>query len=119
MLTAPFTTRSFRITVPANVDTPAPVAVTRLELSAPRPNPSRGAIGMELALASESDVDLAVFDAAGRRVTTLLSGHVPAGRQSLTWDGRESNGHSAPAGLYFARAVTPHGAASQRIVRVN
>ena len=119
MLTPPYTTKSFRIRVPATLDAPAPVAVTRLELSAPHPNPSRGFTALQLSLASESNVDLAVFDASGRRVTTLLSGRVPAGERSVTWDGREAGGRTAPAGLYFTRVVTEHGSASQRIVRVN
>jgi uncharacterized membrane protein len=119
MLTPPYTTKSFRITVPATLDAPAPQRVSHLELSAPRPNPSRGGAALQLALATESNVDLAVFDASGRRVTTLLSGRVPAGQRSVTWDGRESSGRTAPAGLYFARVVTEHGTASQRIVRVN
>ena len=119
MLTPPYTTKSFRITVPATLDAPAPVAVSRLELSVPRPNPSRDFTRLEFSLATESDVDLSVYDASGRLVQTLLSGSQPAGRQSVTWNGRESSGRAAPAGLYFARVVTPHGSASQRIVRVN
>jgi len=119
MLTPPYTTKSFRITVPATLDAPAPVAVTRLELSAPHPNPSRDLTRMEFSLATDSEVDLSVFDASGRLVTTLLSGHQPAGRQSVTWDGRESGGRTAAPGLYFGRITTPQGTASQRIIRVN
>jgi uncharacterized membrane protein len=118
MVVPPYTYRSFKITLPATADAPVTAPVARLELSVPRPNPSRGAIRLELALPSESDVDLAIFDAAGRRVASLLQGNVPAGPHSVTWDGRDSGGSMAAAGLYFARAVTPHGSASQRLVRV-
>jgi len=119
MLTPPYTRKAFRIGVPATLDAPAPPAATRLELSAPRPNPSRGVSQMELSLASETSVDLSVFDASGRHVATLLSGHTSAGRHAVQWDGREASGRQATPGLYFAKLTTPHGSSSQRIVRVN
>ena len=79
MLTPPYATKSFRIRVPATLDAPAPVAVTRLELSAPHRTRRAAHRTGGWRWQSESDVDLAVFDAAGRHVTTLLSG--PASRR--------------------------------------
>jgi flagellar hook assembly protein FlgD len=74
---------------------------------------------MELALPVAGTVDLSVYDASGRRVATLLHSDLPAGRRSVTWDGREASGRPVAAGLYFARLVTPQGSALRRIVRMD
>lgn len=44
-----------------------------------------------------------VFDVAGRRVRSLLSGAVPAGLQTVAWDGRDARGRAVAAGTYFLR----------------
>jgi hypothetical protein len=119
MLTPPYTQRAFRITVPGPVAAAPAAAVARLELSAPSPNPSSAAMRMEFALPAAASVDLSVYDAAGRRVASLLHSDLPAGRRSVTWDGRESDGRRAAAGLYFARLITPQGSAMRRIVRMD
>jgi hypothetical protein len=45
---------------------------------------------------------LDLLDASGRRVASL-GGRFEAGRQQLTWDGRDAAGARLPAGLYFVR----------------
>jgi hypothetical protein len=119
MLTPPYTQRAFRITVPGPVAGAPAATVARVELSSPSPNPSAAATRMELALPAAASVDLSVYDAAGRRVASLLHTDLPAGRRSVTWDGRESRGGRVAAGLYFARLITPQGSAMQRIVRMD
>jgi flagellar hook assembly protein FlgD len=74
---------------------------------------------MEFALPIASSVDLSVYDASGRRVATLMHSDLPAGRRSVTWDGREASGRTVAAGLYFARLVTPQGSVMRRIVRTD
>ncbi len=74
------------------------------------PNPSRGLTLLRANLAAdESVVSLAIYDAAGRRVCDL---------EGFAWDGRDEDGRSVPAGIYFARLVTTKGTASARIVRL-
>ncbi|HET9325180.1 MAG TPA: FlgD immunoglobulin-like domain containing protein [Candidatus Eisenbacteria bacterium] len=119
MLTPPYTRRAFRITVPPTVSVPEPRLHARLELSPPRPNPSTSSIRLDFALESAGPVDLSVYDASGRRVATLLHSELPAGRRSVSWDGREESGRPVGAGLYFARLITPQGSALRRIVRMH
>ena len=45
--------------------------------------------------------EVALLDLAGRRVRTLQSGTLEAGRQVLTWNGRDDAGRSVPNGVYF------------------
>jgi uncharacterized membrane protein len=119
ILTPPYTQRAFRITIPntAGVTPSAPVA--RIEFSAPSPNPSSAVTHMEFALPAAANVDLSVYDASGRRVASLMHDDLSAGRHSVSWDGRESDGRPVAAGLYFARLITPQGSAMRRIVRMN
>jgi len=119
MLTPPYTQKAFRITRTGTTAVPSGAQVARLELRAPSPNPSSSATRLEFTLPAAASADLSVYDASGRRVANLLHAEVPAGRQLVTWNGREASGHPVAAGLYFARLVTPHGSAMQRIVRVN
>src|SRR5215831_10418647 len=77
MLTAPYAHRAFRITLPVTADAPRPLTAPALELSAPSPNPSSAATRLDFALASASNADLSVFDAAGRRVATLVQSDLP------------------------------------------
>jgi hypothetical protein len=119
MLTPPYTRRAFRIHASDVAAAPPAAPVARLQLSTPRPNPSSADTRLEFALPSAGRVDLSVFDAAGRRVTTLFHGDLPAGTRSVTWDGRHADGRAVAAGLYFARLTTPRGSAVQRIARVD
>jgi hypothetical protein len=48
-----------------------------------------------------------VFDATGRTVRTLASGHQKAGFYSVNWDSRDSHGKQVPYGVYFYRLDTP------------
>ena len=78
-------------------------------LAAPFPNPFHSATGAEL-LTIRFGVPapclaghLAVFDASGRVVRTLMKGACPAGIHAVPWDGREDSGAPAASGLYFIR----------------
>jgi flagellar hook assembly protein FlgD len=52
-------------------------------------------------------VDLAIYDAQGRRVRQLFKGRLPAGTHGNTWDGRDPNGSFMPNGVYFLRLRAP------------
>src|SRR5262249_2499221 len=100
--------------------TGVPPATTagRLALSAPAPNPSRGAARLSLELPAAAVTDVAVFDAAGRRVRTLYSGFAAAGRMSFAWDGFDGRGSRTSAGLYFGVARAGGALETRRLVRV-
>jgi hypothetical protein len=119
MQVAPFTTKAFRIDLPTLLAVNPASAPHGLSLYAPVPNPSSAATRLDFELAQATSADLTIFDAAGRRIATLVRGEQPAGRRSVTWNGQDEGGQSVAAGIYFARLSTPLGAQSRRIVRVN
>jgi len=50
-----------------------------------------------------SSVKAEVFDASGRRVTTLLDSEVGAGAHSVRWEGMDDGGRRVRPGLYLCR----------------
>ena len=65
--------------------------------------PARGVTAtLEYELPSESEVALAVYDVAGRRVKVVENARRPSGVYRLAWD---TSG--VPAGIYFYRLRTP------------
>ena len=52
-----------------------------------------------------------VFDVAGRRVRRLFGGRPGDGAVQLVWDGRADDARRVPAGIYFARVLSPDGQA--------
>ena len=80
-----------------------PSSKGQIELTA-GPNPTFGHVTASFSLPQAvRNADLAIFDASGRRVRTLLEGPLAAGPQSVTWTGRDDAGRIAPAGLFFIR----------------
>lgn len=81
------------------------VAGAAVDLAAPSPNPFRGRTSLALTVddGAGADVDVAVYDLAGRRLRTLLSGHLSAGVHEASWDGRTDRGDAVTPGVYFVR----------------
>jgi hypothetical protein len=113
-------------TVPAATATAAPsVAETgvaaaphspEMWLRSPSPNPARGATWVTLDLGRATDVRLTIWDAAGRRVRSLMSGTTGAGERRVQWDGRDDAGRRAPAGVYLVRMEADGRVESARLV---
>jgi hypothetical protein len=83
------------------------------------PNPASGVARFTFSLGKAGRVRAAIFDVAGRRARTILDGPLPAGSQSLSWDGRRDDGLAVAPGVYFARVVTLERTMLRRIVRVD
>jgi hypothetical protein len=81
-----------------------------------QPNPFRPGTEIRYQLASAAAVRLAVFDAQGRQVRTLVDGTVAAGHHRVAWDGRDAHGRAVPSGLYFYRLVAGAFTATRKMV---
>jgi hypothetical protein len=98
--------------------TPGP-AREEFALRAVKPNPFRAAVEVSFTLGRRGPVDLVVYDVLGREVRAVARRvQLEAGPQSLTWDGRDTGGREAGAGLYFVRLNTERAAWTRPVIRV-
>ena len=101
--------------------TPAPLAISHgpgTGLSC-LPNPFVEATWIAFELPAAAEVDLRVFDVAGRQVRTIEPGRRrEAGAYRLLWDGRDSGGRPVASGVYFARFSSGSRRTVERIVRI-
>jgi hypothetical protein len=96
-------------------DLPIP---TEFGLSTTSANPFTRSISIQYSLATAADTELVIYDVQGRKVRSLLKAQAPAGSRILTWDGRNENGTSMPAGVYLARLRSGNNSLSTKLVRV-
>ncbi len=74
-----------------------------LALGDSRPNPFSDQTAIRYDLPKTGRVDLSIFDVAGRKVATLVSDVVTAGRHEAIWQGRDDFGREVASGLYWYR----------------
>ena len=70
------------------------------------PNPFNPRTTIKFDLKDPGRVELSVFDIAGRRVKSLVSESMAAGHHDVVWEGKDSLGREASAGVYFFRLKT-------------
>jgi hypothetical protein len=91
---------------------PRPGVVTRLGAS---PTPASGEVRFSMELARAADVELTIFDVAGRKIATVYKGRLEAGISECRWNGDGSSG-PVSGGIYFARLSSPDGSSQARLV---
>jgi hypothetical protein len=83
------------------------------------PNPSRGEAVIVFRTRRNEDVDLAVFDVAGRRIADVARGVFPSGEWNATWNGLDGKtGAQVPPGIYFLRLATGTASVTERLTVV-
>jgi hypothetical protein len=83
------------------------------------PNPMLGRVAASFTLPAATEfADLSVFDAAGRRVNTLIQGPLAAGAHRVEWTGRDEAGHTMPAGIFFLRLKNGEATAIRKVLLV-
>lgn len=92
-----------------------PISSGNVFVASSMPNPARKSVNIAFTLPESGPVEVEVFSADGRHVTTLARGDMAAGPQSITWNlGRET-----PSGVYFYRVVAGKQTTTGKIVRVD
>jgi hypothetical protein len=87
----------------AGVSAVGDLPVARSELGAAYPNPFNPPTRIAFRVGQTGPVRLAVHDAAGRLVRTLVAGNVAAGEYTVAWQGEDDAGRRAGSGVYFYR----------------
>ncbi len=91
-------------TATVGIDDRAPgSAPGMIRLGQNRPNPFNPTTRIEFALPSTMNVDLAVYDPAGRLVNTLVRAPMKAGTHAAVWNGTDRNGNEVASGIYLYR----------------
>jgi hypothetical protein len=83
-----------------------------------QPNPFTGHTSVSFSTTRRGTVNVDVYDAAGRLITTLADGVLDAGRHTVAWNGRDASGTRAAAGVYFVRMNTQDRNETARVVHL-
>jgi tetratricopeptide (TPR) repeat protein len=94
------------------------LAVDGMALGPAMPNPFRFELSLTFELAAAGVARVEIFDAAGRRVTTLAGGRHAAGRHVARWTGLGDDGRLLPAGVYLASLTQDGRRVTRRIALV-
>ena len=102
------------LTTPSGYNVELPAAATALSTVADNnvspkafnlkqnyPNPFNPSTSINFEIFESSNVSLNVYDLSGRLVKNLLSGNLNSGAYSIEWNGKNINGISTAAGVYF------------------
>jgi hypothetical protein len=76
-------------------------ALTSLSVRQNSPNPFTGATDLEIGLPSASDVEVNIYDVAGRKVRDVRLSGLAGGWQRLPFDGKDEGGRPLSSGVYF------------------
>ena len=65
------------------------------------PNPFNPSTNIEYAIPNDGFVNIAIYDLAGQRVSSLVEAEQKAGWHKVRWNGNDNTGNSMPAGVYL------------------
>ncbi len=83
-----------------------PTSIKRMGIQLASPNPFNPGTAIHYELATDQNIDLAIYDVSGKLIRNLLMGAPQSsGPHSVFWDGRRSDGNIAAAGIYLCRLV--------------
>ena len=85
----------------AEVEVLAQNAPMKLALAPITPNPAAGPVQVQWTMPRAGDVDLRVYDLAGREIATIARGGFEAGQHTIAWNA--GAGPILAAGVYFVR----------------
>lgn len=80
------------------------------------PNPFNASTTIEFATSHDDQVSLEVYDLLGRRVKTLVEGHLPPTQYRAEWDGTDPDGKPLPSGIYVYRLTTGNVSESKKMI---
>jgi len=80
------------------------------------PNPFNPSTMIRYAIPASGIAYMAVYDANGRLVRTLLDERASAGLHDVVWDGTDDSGRRVASGVYICRLTSEHGTVVRRMV---
>jgi hypothetical protein len=104
--------------VPTDVPGGAAPRLWASSLDPAYPNPFNPVTVIPFELAERGPVVISIFDAAGRRVRTLVDEVRNAGRHTVAWNGTGERGTALASGVYFCRLSAGLYTATERLVLI-
>jgi hypothetical protein len=96
---------------------PAPGSwLLRYALRPAYPSPFAGSTVIRFDVLAASPVSVRIYDITGRLVRELAEGRFAIGTHTLAWDGRDSQGHAVPSGIYLTKMVAGKFTESKKVV---
>jgi len=95
---------------------PTPEKTVKTRLVAVIPNPFNPTTTIHYDLASQSTVEIRVYDVAGRFVRDLVHGTKVAGSHEAPWDGMDGRGSPVASGVYFVKMVAGRDSFTKKMV---
>jgi photosystem II stability/assembly factor-like uncharacterized protein len=95
---------------------PRELPLTTAAVLLARPNPFGPSTEFSYRLDRPGHVRLAIYDATGRHVATLIDRTEAAGLHRVVWNGGDASGRRVGSGTYFARLETAKGQALARML---
>jgi hypothetical protein len=80
------------------------------------PNPFDNATDVAYEVERATDVQLRIYDAAGRLVKSLQDGPASRGSHTSRWDGTDQAGRRVASGVYFVNLVAGGGTQSRKMI---
>jgi len=80
------------------------------------PNPCNPSTTISFSMAAPADTKLAIYDANGALVRTLVHGFVDGGAQSVRWNGMDDSGSQVATGVYFYRIIADKRSSTKKIL---
>jgi len=80
------------------------------------PNPFADRTQIDFYLAENTDVEISIYDLAGRKIKTLLQNYLGSGYHAVYWNGTDFEGVAVNNGIYMLSITTKDSAISRKII---
>jgi hypothetical protein len=81
-------------------------------------NPTTAGALFALGVPAEAEVDVRIYDVAGRLVDRLASGSLDPGYHEIRWGGTRASGERVASGIYFCRASVGQTSMTTRLILI-
>jgi flagellar hook assembly protein FlgD len=99
-------------------DTDLASVPVRFSLGNNYPNPFNPITKISFDVPTSSRVVLRIYDVRGNEIRTLVSGVMPFGSHTVTWNGADGRGRAVSSGVYFYRIEAEGFAATHKMMLV-
>jgi hypothetical protein len=102
--------------VSLNSQSPGATLPTEFALEQNTPNPFNPTTMVSFSLPKAAHVNLTIYNVLGQQVKTLVDQDLPAGVQSVEWNGTDNSGRTVASGVYFYRINADQFSATKKML---